>query len=775
MHKWALRIGKTIISAVTWEDPDDTGKRIDTIVTWVRTWLLKTGSQKAIENVRVFAERLLEMADTTTLPPSKATIENWNSQEVNIFLKKYMPNGEFTDIDTFWEYVAEWNSRKQESGKILAEEYGYILQENTWTLKSVFWTNSLTKILSKLGFKKQGYTDITLLKGIFSGSNHVFFQEQWEQSEWGTPWEKLANFLKVNASEHSTPEKRLVLGKYFQSIVPEGKRVSIDKIVAYLGLKPLEITSFTLDFSGFAEKLRGHKKYSEVTEAINGWDTIIEICKEINTEIEKWGKKMPITKKEITELCKEYDVRYKDQRISFDTLVRLLGKCEESKKTAPKEIVNPPQERKAIIIPTFRPSIPPQTDTIKRDTSRAISELWVRNDRKRYTKNCTKNNGSVAELSLPNWTKEEIVRFFLESVEDTPRWQTLLSPIEKEEDQKLWIRKLGIQLNTSYEESQKRWFFFPSTFPIYEEILSPDSNKEEFSVSDMILAITGKKRPGRPAGTTIKTPALKPAISISTWSSLNVSWALSKEDKEVRVNTGKTLFRRDIGLLAGMELENFLLIGATFEVDPTEKTILFTCSKEESDSQKTTEIWSKILTNDWLNSLWKKWYAYNPRTSLLSISLNGWTYGMTVPRIRSSGSGTTPLSTNKANTSDDGMKKLQSEVTAARSEFQGIINTVLWNYYNRLVTNKIGHIPPKNLLQIDFEKCLGTIMDAKNKTLTISYSHGHDVKYNIAKDILQSIQPREFTGCTISGGAGEKRIVGYKTKNDWTISFRLSY
>lgn len=72
--------------------------------------------------------------------------------------------------------------------------------------------------------------------------------------------------------------------KYFQSIVPEGKRVSVDKIVAYLGLKPLEITSLTLDFSGFAEKLRGHKKYSEVTEAINGWDTIIEICKEINTE-----------------------------------------------------------------------------------------------------------------------------------------------------------------------------------------------------------------------------------------------------------------------------------------------------------------------------------------------------------------------------------------------------------------------------------------------------------------------------------------------------------
>ena len=86
-----------------------------------------------------------------------------------------------------------------------------------------------------------------------------------------------------------------------------------------------------------------------------------------------------------------------------------------------------------------------------------------------------------------------------------------------------------------------------------------------------------------------------------------------------------------------MELDNFLLIGATYEIDVEKKVVTFTLSKEEVDSEKTSEIWNKVLTNDGRRYLAEKMYVYNPNTSLLARKSDGWTYVLHVPRIQSSG------------------------------------------------------------------------------------------------------------------------------------------
>lgn len=101
------------------------------------------------------------------------------------------------------------------------------------------------------------------------------------------------------------------------------------------------------------------------------------------------------------------------------------------------------------------------------------------------------------ELRLPLGTQEQIRQYFLSESEESdgekssPRWQKLLSPISSMENTAIGIRKLSEELNVLYEVSKKRGFFFPSTLAVYQEIMAPTSQNDDFSVTDLIVAITG--------------------------------------------------------------------------------------------------------------------------------------------------------------------------------------------------------------------------------------------------------------------------------------------
>lgn len=123
-----------------------------------------------------------------------------------------------------------------------------------------------------------------------------------------------------------------------------------------------------------------------------------------------------------------------------------------------------------------------------------------------------------------------------------------------------------------------------------------------------------------------------------------------------------------------MELDNFLLIGATYEIDVEKKVVTFTLSKEEVDSEKTSEIWNKVLTNDGRRYLAEKMYVYNPNTSLLARKSDGWTYVLHVPRIQSSGRSTV---NHAKDTSKSAINTTQKEATQVRDEFETIMNSIL--------------------------------------------------------------------------------------------------
>lgn len=109
---------------------------MSSIACGVQQRLLKSGSKEAVEGVRALAMGLLEIANSTKLPPRKATLEDWKSQAVKDFLMGKMPEGYRSESD-FLTWIHEWNSEKDEEGT-LAETYGFILQETIWSLKSIF-------------------------------------------------------------------------------------------------------------------------------------------------------------------------------------------------------------------------------------------------------------------------------------------------------------------------------------------------------------------------------------------------------------------------------------------------------------------------------------------------------------------------------------------------------------------------------------------------------------------------------------------------------------
>lgn len=70
---------------------------------------------------------------------------------------------------------------------------------------------------------------------------------------------------------------------------------------------------------------------------------------------------------------------------------------------------------------------------------------------------------------------------------------------------------------------------------------------------------------------------------------------LTESDKKARIATAKTLFRRDIGLLSGIDTST-MLEDATYEIDGSERKIALAYSSQEANSKDIQEIWRKVLT-----------------------------------------------------------------------------------------------------------------------------------------------------------------------------------